>query len=99
MARLVRIGIMSLCTYASRPSNSSLFLCLLKNAAARFLTSLASRLLRPLTSGGMKSLVEMGPEGGARDFFAGAGEAEELLHTDDARVNRAAVECGEMEHG
>jgi hypothetical protein len=38
-------------------SNSSRLRCLDRKAAARFLTSLASRLLRPDTSGGIKSLV------------------------------------------
>lgn len=38
-------------------SNSSLFLCRLRNAAARFFTSRASRLLRPETSGGTNSFV------------------------------------------
>ena len=38
-------------------SNSSRFLCLLKNAAARFFTRRASRLLSPETSGGTKSFV------------------------------------------
>ena len=38
-------------------SNSSRLRCRLRNAAARFLTSRASRLLMPETSGGMKSLV------------------------------------------
>jgi hypothetical protein len=40
-------------------SNSSRFRCRLRNAAARFFTSRASRLLRPVTSGGMKSLLLM----------------------------------------
>lgn len=38
-------------------SNSSRLRCLLRKAAARFLTNRASRLLNPVTSGGMKSLV------------------------------------------
>lgn len=46
-------------TYTSMVSNSSRFLWRLRNAAARFFTNLASRLLRPETSGGMKSLVVM----------------------------------------
>lgn len=45
-------------TYISMVSNSSRFRCRLRKAAARFLTRRASRLLRPETSGGMKSLVE-----------------------------------------
>jgi hypothetical protein len=45
----------------------------------------------------MKSRVEMGPEGGARDFFAGTTDEEVLEETEDARVKRAAVLCGEME--
>ena len=38
-------------------SNSSRLRCLLRKAAARFLTSRASRLLSPVTSGGTKSFV------------------------------------------
>lgn len=38
-------------------SNSSRLRCLLRKAAARFLTNRASRLLNPVTSGGMKSFV------------------------------------------
>ena len=44
-------------THISIVSNSSRFLCLLKNAAARFFTRRASRLLSPVTSGGTKSFV------------------------------------------
>lgn len=63
-------------------SNSSRFRWRDKKAAARFLTSRASRFDKPVTSGGMKSFVEMGPEGGARVFFTacggGEGETERL---------------------
>lgn len=52
-------------TYISMSSNSSRFRCLLRKAAARFLTRRASLLLRPVTSGGTKSLVLMH----ARGFF------------------------------
>ena len=44
-------------TNISMSSNSSRLRWRLRNAAARFLTSLASRLLRPVTSGGTKSFV------------------------------------------
>lgn len=40
-------------------SNSSRFRCLLRKAAARFLTKRASRLVSPVTSGGIKSFVLM----------------------------------------
>ena len=50
-------GIARASTHISMFSNSSRFLCRLKNAAARFLTNRASRLLSPVTSGGTKSLV------------------------------------------
>ena len=44
-------------TYTSIHSNSSRLRCLLRKAAARFFTRRASRLLKPETSGGMKSLL------------------------------------------
>ena len=57
-------------THISMCSNSSRFLCRLRNAAARFLTSRASRLLSPVTSGGTKSFVlTRSPE---RAFFVQA---------------------------
>ena len=51
-------------------SNSSLFRCRLRNAAARFFTRRASRLLNPETSGGTKSFVLIAD---ARGFFAAVG--------------------------
>lgn len=66
-------------TYISIVSNSSLFRCLLKKAAARFFTSLASRLLRPETSGGTKSLVETRSPTARFFTAAGAGLAERFL--------------------
>ena len=83
-------------TYASSPSNSSRFLWRDRNAAARFLTNRASRLDNPETSGGMKSFVEMGPLGGARDFLPDM-VSEDMLETEEARVKRAVVLEGEME--
>ena len=59
-------------THISMSSNSSRFRCLLRNAAARFLTSLASRLVRPVTSGGTKSFVLTH----VRGFLAVEGAAE-----------------------
>lgn len=91
-------------TYASSPSNSSRFLCLLKNAAALFLTNRASLLLKPDTSGGMKSLVEMAWLGGARvGFFICCPpllfEEEVVEETEEARVKRAVVLAAEIEYG
>lgn len=54
-------------------SNSSRFRCLLRKAAARFLTRRASRLLKPETSGGTKSFVLTH----VRVRFDGDGLAEE----------------------
>ena len=51
-------------------SNSSRLRCRLRNAAARFLTRRASRLLRPVTSGGTKSFVLIVEP---RGFFAAEG--------------------------
>lgn len=72
-------------TYTSMHSNSSRLRCLLRKAAARFLTRRASRLLRPETSGGTKSLLEM--RSPTARFFAalGAGLAERLVPQDEAR--------------
>lgn len=53
-------------TYISKASNSSRLRCRLKNAAARFLTSRASRLDKPVTSGGMKSFEDILVAGAAR---------------------------------
>lgn len=50
-------------THISMFSNSSRFRCLLKNAAARFFTRRASRLLSPETSGGTKSFVLVAARG------------------------------------
>jgi len=60
-------------------SNSSRFRCLLKKAAARFFTNLASRLLRPETSGGTKSLLETRSPIARFLATGGAGLAERLL--------------------
>ena len=60
-------------------SNSSRFRCLLRKAAARFLTRRASLLLRPVTSGGTKSLVLMH----ARGFFV---EEDEETGAADGRL-------------
>jgi hypothetical protein len=63
-------------TYTSMHSNSSRLRCLERKAAARFLTRRASLLLRPETSGGIKSLLEIRSPI-ARFFVAlGAGLAE-----------------------
>ena len=51
-------------------SNSSRLRCRLRNAAARFFTRRASRLLRPVTSGGTKSFVLIVDP---RGFFAEVG--------------------------
>ena len=65
-------------TYSSIASNSSRLRCLDKNAAARFFTRRASRLLSPVTSGGIQSLVLTGPDGAARVRFRGGGVGEEV---------------------
>ena len=75
-------------TYTSIHSNSSRLRCLLRKAAARFLTSRASRLLRPETSGGMKSLLEMRSPIARFLVAEGAGLAERLLPTEE--VSEAA---------
>lgn len=77
-------------TYTSMHSNSSRFRCLLRKAAARFFTKRASRLLRPETSGGMKSLLLIRSPT-ERCFFVtlGAGLAERL---EDEEVVEGAME-------
>ena len=69
-------------------SNSSRFLWRLRKAAARFLTSRASRLLRPETSGGTKSLVLMH----ARGFFA-----DEAAEAEAGAAEERFAEDGELE--
>ena len=66
-------------------SNSSRFLCRLRNAAARFLTSRASRLLRPETSGGTKSLVLIRSLGFLETVGTGLG-AERLTEEEATEV-------------
>jgi hypothetical protein len=66
-------------TYTSMHSNSSRFRCRLRNAAARFFTSRASRLLKPETSGGIKSLLLIrSPTARGLLVTLGAGLAERL---------------------
>ena len=84
-------------THISMFSNSSRFLCLLRKAAARFLTRRASRLLRPETSGGIKSLVLMRSPAG-RGFLA----PRVRSGVDDGRLwgfwgdmVRVGVDCGD----
>ena len=88
-------------------SNSSRFLCRLRNAAARFLTSRASRLLKPVTSGGTKSLLLIRspeervflvtPRVGAAARFAAA-KPDEGWTDRETRVGlRLGEEGGEME--
>ena len=60
-------------------SNSSRLRCLLRKAAARFFTRRASRLLRPVTSGGIKSLLETRSPTARFLVAGGAGLAERLL--------------------
>lgn len=69
-------------------SNSSRFRCRLRKAAARFLTKRASRLLKPDTSGGIKSLLLMRSPM-ARGFLVtlGAGLAERLEETEIVGAN------------
>jgi len=76
-------------THISIVSNSSRFLCLLRNAAARFLTRRASRLLSPDTSGGIKSLVDVDARGFLLELALGA-----VL---DARFAGTAARLGLME--
>jgi hypothetical protein len=78
-------------TYTSINSNSSRFRCLERKAAARFLTRRASRLLRPETSGGTKSLVLM-RSAIARGFFVtlGAGLAASRFDAED--VTEVSIE-------
>jgi len=65
-------------TYTSMHSNSSRLRCLLRKAAARFLTRRASRLLSPDTSGGTKSLLETRSPTARFLVALGAGLAERL---------------------
>jgi hypothetical protein len=68
--------------------------CLDRKAAARFLTSRASRLDRPVTSGGTKSLVLIGPDGAARGFFAGrTGEGEREREQTEELEENCLVGC------
>ena len=72
-------------TYISMVSNSSRLRCLLRKAAARFLTSLASRLLKPVTSGGTKSLLDTRSAVARFLQTLGVGLADRL-EPDDARA-------------
>lgn len=65
--------------YISMFSNSSRFRCLLRKAAARFFTRRASRLLKPDTSGGTKSLLATRSPTARFLVARGAGLAERLF--------------------
>lgn len=88
--------------HISMASNSSLFRCRLRKAAARFFSKRASRLLKPVTSGGTKSLVVIlsplprpffAPPIVEKDFLSGVPLSEE-------RVNWHGTEGGgETEDG
>ena len=80
-------------SYISINSNSSRFRCLERKAAARFLTRRASRLVRPETSGGTKSLVLI-RSATARGFLVtlGAGLAAERLEAEGATEESIEIE-------
>ena len=73
-------------THISIFSNSSRFRCLLKNAAARFFTRRASRLLSPETSGGTKSFVLVVARGFLLELAHGAVLEARFAGTVEARL-------------
>ena len=73
-------------THISMFSNSSRFRCLLKNAAARFFTRRASRLLSPETSGGTKSFVLVVARGFLLELAHGAVLEARFAGTVEARL-------------
>ena len=83
-------------SHISIASNSSLFRCRLRKAAARFFSRRASRLLKPVTSGGTKSLVViLSPP--PRPLFTPPIIEKDLLSGDslsDERANWRGIEGG-----
>ena len=77
-------------------SNSSRLRCRLRNAAARFLTRRASRLLRPVTSGGTKSFTLTAL---ARGFFAVEGARLEARLAGTRLALRRAEKFSELVRG
>ena len=73
-------------THISMFSNSSRFRCLLRNAAARFFTRRASRLLSPETSGGTKSFVLVVARGFLLELAHGAVLEARFAGTEEARL-------------
>ena len=81
-------------TYTSMHSNSSRLRCLLRKAAARFFTRRASRLLKPDTSGGTKSLLLIRSPTERFLGRVGAGLAERLAPQDLMEVSDELVSEG-----